>query len=310
MIGRMSRTGTRHFLSLQGARPEVLNLIVAITLIAAPATAQDNDPRVQPGDVAPHPPLIRLSELPVTRERLFAQKPVEPAHTGIKALVFETGSDFKAFPQRRSTWTILAIGGAAAAAVYPADDEANAQIVGSDALGHFFAPGKWIGNFAVQVGAASALYIVGRYVLPRQGEAKTNKVSHLGFDMLRALVVSQVLTQGIKVSVRRDRPTGECCAFPSGHSSATFATASVLERHFGYRGSWPMFVVASYVAMSRMHDNRHFLSDVVFGASLGIATGWTVVGRHGRSNYALMPVPVRGGVMVSLSRNSIQEALR
>ncbi len=311
MIGRMSRTVTRHFLSLQGARPEVLNLIVAITLIAAPATAQDNDPRVQPGDVAPNPPLIRLSELPVTRERLFAQKPVEPAHTGIKALVFETGSDFKAFPQRRSTWTILAIGGAAAAAVYPADDEANAQIVGSDALGRFFAPGKWIGNFSVQVGAASALYIVGRYVLPRtQGEAKTNRVSHLGFDMLRALVVSQVLTQGIKVSVRRDRPTGECCAFPSGHSSATFATASVLERHFGYRGSWPMFVVASYVAMSRMHDNRHFLSDVVFGASLGIATGWTVVGRHGRSSYALMPVPVRGGVMVSLSRNSIQEALR
>ena len=310
MIARMNRSGTRYFLSLQPTRPEVLNLIVAIILVAAPAAAQDADPRVQPGDVAPHPPLIRLSELPVTRERLFAQKPVEPAHTGIKALVFETGRDFKAFPRRRSTWTILAIGGAAAAAVYPADDEANARLVGSDSLGRFFAPGKVIGNFSVLVGAASSLYIVGRYVLPRQGETKTNKVSHLGFDMLRALVVSQVLTQGIKVSVRRDRPTGECCAFPSGHSSATFATASVLERHFGYRGSWPMFLVATYVATSRLHDNRHFLSDVVFGASLGIATGWTVVGRHGRSSYALMPVPVRGGVMVSVSRNSIQDALR
>ena len=59
---------------------------------------------------------------------------------------------------------------------------------------------------------------------------------------------------------------------------------------------------ATYVATSRLHDNRHFLSDVVFGASLGIATGWTVVGRHGRSNFALMPVPVRGGAMVLLTR--------
>ena len=130
---------------------------------------------------------------------------------------------------------------------------------------------------------------------------KTNKVSHLGFDLIRALVVSQALTQGIKQAVRRDRPTGECCAFPSGHASATFAVASVLERHLGYRGAWPTFLIASYVAASRLHDNRHFLSDVLFGGALGIASGWTVVGRHGRSSYALMPVPVRGGLMLSLT---------
>jgi len=137
---------------------------------------------------------------------------------------------------------------------------------------------------------------------PADGASKTNKVSHLGFDLLRALIVSQALTQGIKVAVRRDRPTGECCAFPSGHASATFATASVLERHLGYRGAWPTFLLASYVATSRLHDNRHFLSDVMFGASVGISSGWTVVGRHGRSNFALAPVPVRGGMMIALTR--------
>ena len=63
-----------------------------------------------------------------------------------------------------------------------------------------------------------------------------------------------------------------------------------------------MFDIAYYVATSRLHDDRHFLSDVVFGASLGMASGWTVVGRHGRSSYAVMPVPVRGGVMVTLTR--------
>jgi membrane-associated phospholipid phosphatase len=226
----------------------------------------------------------------------------EPKHTGFKALVFETGSDFKAFPRRRSTWVILGIGGAAAAIAHPADDNVNARLAGSGA-GRFFAPGKWIGSLYVQAGTAIGLYVVGRYILPHKGgEPKTNKVSHLGFDLLRAIVVSQALTQGIKNAVRRDRPTGECCAFPSGHASATFATASVLERHLGYRGAWPTFAIAAYVATSRLHDNRHFLSDVLFGGAVGIASGWTVVGRHGRSDYALIPVPVKGGVMVSLTR--------
>jgi membrane-associated phospholipid phosphatase len=56
------------------------------------------------------------------------------------------------------------------------------------------------------------------------------------------------------------------------------------------------------VGTSRLHDNRHFLSDVLFGSAVGVATGWTVVGRHGRSHFALIPVPVRGGVALSLTR--------
>ena len=237
--------------------------------------------------------------------------PPEPQHTGFKALVIETGRDFKAFPRRRSTWVILAIGGAGAALAHPADDSLNARLAGSEAAARFFAPGKYIGSDYVLVGSAVSLYLIGRYMLPHAaGEPKTNKVSHLGFDLLRSLIVSQALTHGIKLAVQRDRPTGECCAFPSGHSSATFAVASVLERHLGYRASWPMFLVATYVATSRLHDNRHFLSDVIFGASLGIASGWTVVGRHGRSNYAVMPVPVRGGAMVTFTRKEPRQAQR
>ena len=150
----------------------------------------------------------------------------------------------------------------------------------------------------MQAGVATSIYLVGRYALPAEGDSKTNRWSHIGFDMIRALIVSQSLTQGIKVATQRDRPTGECCSFPSGHASTAFATASVLERHFGYRGAWPTFAVAGYVAMSRLHDNRHFLSDVVFGSALGIASGWTVVGRHGRERFAMMPVPTRGGVAI------------
>lgn len=127
----------------------------------------------------------------------------------------------------------------------------------------------------------------------------TNKVSHLGFDLIRAQLLTQALTYGMKATIRRERPTGECCAFPSGHASVTFATAAVLERHFGYRASWPMFIVAGYVSASRLTDNRHFLSDVLFGSALGMASGWTVVGRHGRSNFTLIPTPVKGGMAIA-----------
>jgi hypothetical protein len=250
--------------------------------------------------------------VPAFDELAIAQTPSptpQPEHTGFKALVFETASDFRAFPRRRSTWVILAIGGVGAALAHPADDSLNAKLSGSDSAANFFAAGKYIGSTYVQAGTAIGLYVIGRYMLPHPDGGKTNKVSHLGFDMLRALILSETLTQGIKIVVQRDRPTGECCAFPSGHASAAFATASVLERHLGYRGSWPMYLVATYVATSRLHDNRHFLSDVVFGASLGIASGWTVVGRHGRSNYALMPVPTRGGMMVMITRRDPRQEL-
>ena len=132
---------------------------------------------------------------------------------------------------------------------------------------------------------------------------ETHRLTHIGFDIIRAQIVAQTLVRGIKNSVRRDRPTGECCAFPSGHATSAFAAASVLERHFGYRGSWPALLAASYVAASRLVDNRHFLSDVIFGAALGEAVGWTVVGRHGKPKIALQPVPVRGGMMVAFVRS-------
>jgi membrane-associated phospholipid phosphatase len=232
-----------------------------------------------------------------------AQPHPTPEHTGFGALVHDTLADFAAFPRRKSTWVILGIGLGAAGLVHPADDYVQEHATGSKAADNFFKLGKYLGAVYTQAGVAVGLYAIGRFVTPATRDApKTNKLSHLGFDLMRGLIVSQTVTQGIKYAVRRDRPTGECCAFPSGHASAAFTTASILERHLGYRGAWPTLLGASYVALSRITDNRHFLSDVVFGSALGIATGWTVVGRHGRENYALVPVPVRGGVMLTLVR--------
>ena len=224
---------------------------------------------------------------------------VEPDETNWKSLLKHTGSDFLSFPQRKSTWVLLAVGGGLALAAHPADDYVQSHIVGNPTADGIFSVGKVLGNVYFQIGAALTMYIVGEQLTKDADDTRTHRVTHIGFDIIRAQLVAQALVHGIKISVRRDRPTGECCAFPSGHATSAFAAASVLERHFGYRGSWPALVVASYVAASRLVDNRHYLSDVVFGAALGEAIGWTVVGRHGKPKVALQPIPVRGGMMIA-----------
>lgn len=274
----------------------LIGLTLALLLIAGHVAAQasesdssDSDPQAAAPEVQPSAPAPQETVTPVE-------------HTGWATLVKDTGRDFIAFPRRKSTWVLLAGGGVAALAVHPADDYVASHIVGNDAADKFFKPGRIIGGTTFQVGAAVGLWGIGRYLVPSKDGSRTNKLSHLGFDLIRAQIVSQSLVHAIKYTTQRDRPDGECCAFPSGHAASAFAAASVLERHLGYRASWPALLAASYVGASRLVENRHFLSDVVFGAAVGEAVGWTIVGRHGRSQYALEPVPVPGGMMVAFLR--------
>lgn len=275
----------------------VISFVALLSLTATPIAAQTS--------TSSQPTQTMLTTQTSTGEPDSSKKESAPphAHTGWATLLKDTVQDFVALPKRKSTWTILGIGAAAALATHPADDDVTQHLAGSDTADDVFVLGKWVGSSGVQVGTAVGLWAVGRYVVAAaSGESRTNKYSEIGFDLIRAHVVSQAVVRGMKSSIRRDRPTGECCSFPSGHSATAFAAASVLERHFGYRASWPALIGATYVAASRLIDNRHFLSDVMFGAAVGTASGWTVVGTRGRTRLAVQPVPVRGGVMIAMTR--------
>jgi membrane-associated phospholipid phosphatase len=287
-------------------------VVVAMVLLnsGALAAATDGQPsvaRAVGGLFVPDSPLLVAEDPTVAAPPMLqgiqpATPPVLPQSTGFRSLLKDSGRDFIAFPKRRSTWVFLSVGAGAAALAHPADPRVNAHLAGPRARNWFIA-GKYIGSTYAQVGVALGLYAIGRFVVPAvEGGPKSNKWSHVGFDLLRAQILSQGMVHAIKLSVRRDRPTGECCAFPSGHAASAFAAAAVVERHLGYRFAWPAILAASYVATSRLRDNRHYLSDVVFGSALGTATGWTVVGRHGRNSYALMPVHVPGGVALTFAR--------
>ena len=177
------------------------------------------------------PTRYRSQRVPVRIAAGTNETPSLPAHTGFKALVFDTASDFAAFPRRPSTWVILAISRSRRDHRSPVRRRSERPSGGIRCGRPFFAPGKYIGAVYTQAGLAVGFYLVGRYLMPRADGAPNQQGVSLGFDMLRSIIVSQVITQGMKNTVRRNRPTGECCAFPSGHSSTAFATASALERH-------------------------------------------------------------------------------
>ena len=225
-----------------------------------------------------------------------AGPPPTPRHTGIKAMLKGLVTDVKNLPSRQNLF-VVAVGSGLALAVHPADDNVNSHLVGSGWAKNAFTPGKIIGATGTLLGTAATVYAVGRI-------KDQPKVSHVGMDLIRSLAITEGLTQALKYSVRRERPdhSGRN-SFPSGHASETFAFATALERHLGWRGAVPAYLFSSYVAASRLRENRHFLSDVVFGATVGIIAGRTVT-RHGRENYPVEVAFVPGGAAVMFTRRA------
>ncbi len=94
------------------------------------------------------------------------------------------------------------------------------------------------------------------------------------YPHLRALVSTTIITSALKLSVGRERPDqSDHYSFPSGHSSSAFATATALSETYGWKVGALAFPLATFVALSRLADNKHWLSDVVGGAFIGVWMG-------------------------------------
>lgn len=63
-------------------------------------------------------------------------------------------------------------------------------------------------------------------------------------------------------------------SFPSGHTALSFASATTLERRYGWQAGLPAYALATVVGIGRQRSNEHHWYDVVAGAVLGTATGW------------------------------------
>ena len=222
-------------------------------------------------------------------------EPLSEEHTGFRTLFSELKGDLKNLPSRMNLYWALG-GGALALGVHPVDTQVNARLINHyDTVNTIFAPAKYYGDTPEQMALSIGTYAVGRiFDKPR--------VAHLGMDLLRAQAITEMLVEPIKFAANRARPDGSNHqSFPSGHAAITFAAAAVIERHLGFKASLAAYAIAAYVSASRLHDNRHYLSDVVFGAVVGQIAGRTVT-LHGREHWTLGPSVVPGGVAIVAAR--------
>jgi hypothetical protein len=195
------------------------------------------------------------------------------------------------------TGAVLGLGGAAALIGHQWDDDLAKEIETSVSLNNAMSPGATYGSFSVQAFIGVGFYATGWF-------AKKERMARTGGDIMRAQMLSQIYVQALKYSVQRERPDqSNNHSFPSGHSASAFATAGVLQRHYGWKVGVPATAVAAYVATSRVHDNRHYLSDVIFGAAMGVAAQRTVTLHAGRYGFALVPVAGPGRVALFAAVN-------
>jgi membrane-associated phospholipid phosphatase len=217
-----------------------------------------------------------------------------PRHTGVKMMVKQLWVDIKNLPAKENfIWA--GIGGGLALAVHPLDDNVHDAVVNSSTADKIFKPGAILGNTATLLAVSTVVYVVGR-------TKDAPRLSHVGMDLIRSIAISELLVESLKYTTRRERPDGSGkTSFPSGHASDTFAFATALERHLGWKYAAPAYVFSSYVAASRLPANRHWLSDVVFGAATGIIAGRTVTG-HEELKYPVEVTFVPGGAAILFVR--------
>ena len=106
-------------------------------------------------------------------------------------------------------------------------------------------------------------------------ESRSSWGRMLTSDALSVAVMSAAVN-GVKYSVGRLRPDGSRHnSFPSGHTATAFMTATMLHKEYGWRSPW--FSIGGYTAaavtgVSRLMNNRHWMTDVMAGAAIGIGS--------------------------------------
>ena len=142
---------------------------------------------------------------------------------------------------------------------------------------------KRLADFAQPIGTPLVLgpplvagFVVGRlFDRPALANASVRIGGAIGF--------AGVTAEALKLVVGRSRPfqvlngdpdemrlfSGKN-SFPSGHTTVAFAAAAALDRETDSRWvPWIAYPVAGLVGWSRIHDEKHWMSDVAAGAAVG-----------------------------------------
>ena len=131
------------------------------------------------------------------------------------------------------------------------------------------------GGLKYMVPATLGLFAAGRF-------AEGSRFRAFSYDATQAVIVNAVYTDVLKRITTRPRPDGSNnLSFPSGHTSTAFAWATVAQAHYGWKAGIPSYLAATTIGLSRVTNDKHHLSDVLAGATIGYITGRTVVRTNG-----------------------------
>ncbi len=114
------------------------------------------------------------------------------------------------------------------------------------------------------------------YLLNLVGVKGRHKILDRSIILAMSSILSAQIVTALKHGTHQLRPDGSTYnSFPSGHTTTAFVGAELMNQEFGWRSPW--YSVAGYsmaagTALLRIMNNRHWLSDVITGAGIGMLT--------------------------------------
>ena len=168
---------------------------------------------------------------------------------------------------------------------------------------------KPLGDYDKMFIPLSAFYLYGY-------ATENDRARHTVLVSAEALIISNLIGQTMKELINRERPSGLGIhhdwgpdsrsspdkSMPSGHAMNAFALATVFAHQYEHRRWVPpvAYGLAVLTAASRVHENRHWTSDVFVGSCIGYFTAKAVLGRQGSDKWTITPVTDGSSVFLNV----------
>ena len=214
-----------------------------------------------------------------------------------------------------SDWATASLVAGVTGVFFMLDDEIKSELQDSrssttDDLLDVFEP---FGNSAIVFPTLVGFYLYGQF-------GENEKIERTALLAAESFLVSSLFNSVLKVMMRRTRPFDGVSAdtfdssftgnnsFPSGHTTTAFAIATVVANEYE---KVPFIAPISYgiatlTGLSRLNDQKHWASDVFFGAALGYFTSKTILRLHSNKkgrHFTIYPrAGFRSGGLVLSSR--------
>lgn len=234
------------------------------------------------------------SDSTITKSQLKPPKTtvIQDLGSDLKYFALDWGAFFAApfSSSKNMIWSSSVIAGTVLSSAVDKDFRKQFSVPGSSQYSGTFLDGP-IAYGYVQYPSilGGAMYTIG--LLARESELRKT-----GRMLIQSLVYSGTVTMALRYATGRHRPfsssgnqyefswfnsAGDTQSFPSGHTVVAFATSTILAEQIDTW--WARAVLYSFAALTgyaRLHYDKHWFSDVFFGAALGFGSSMFVLHRE------------------------------